>query len=353
MDPKDFMGELNKKLTSHKDELQKNYDEVKNELHEIQAQAGRIPGGNNAPKTFEQTIAGIIKDNFSEIKAGEEQKRNVNFRTKTVGDMTVSANLSGDGTFSYNPRQGIVPSPEWNFRDIISTTFSPTGLFVSYRETGGEGSFTNQTPGSSKSQVDYDFTSVNLSSSFLAGYATFARQMAANLPWLQSTLPRLLLRSFFEAENADFYNTAIAGASGYTASSETDHIEKLIDILAGRLNQKFQNSYVIVSHQEIGRLLKLLYTTGNYFGSGSIVGTPEGSIRIMGTPIIGASWALDGRALIIDRDYIERVETEQLRVDFSFENASNFIQNKVTVRVECYEALNLLRADAHSFFQFS
>jgi hypothetical protein len=67
---------------------------------------------------------------------------------------------------------------------------------------------------------------------------------------------------------------------------------------------------------------------------------------IAGTPILGASWASAGEFLLWDNDFVERVETESLRVEFSFENGTNFIKNLVTAKVECFEELNILRPNA-------
>lgn len=76
---------------------------------------------------------------------------------------------------------------------------------------------------------------------------------------------------------------------------------------------------------------------------------PNGNIRIAGVPVIAVPWVTDDKALIIDNEYIERVETESLRVEFSYEDADNFTKNLVTARVECFEDINLLRTDAHIY----
>ncbi len=56
--------------------------------------------------------------------------------------------------------------------------------------------------------------------------------------------------------------------------------------------------------------------------------------------------------LIFDRDIMERVETESLRVEFSYENNDNFEKNMVTARVECFEELNVLRPDGIIYHDF-
>ncbi len=66
-----------------------------------------------------------------------------------------------------------------------------------------------------------------------------------------------------------------------------------------------------------------------------------------------AAWAQSDHVLIIDRDEIERVETESLRIEFSFEDQDNFIRNLVTARIECFETLNLRRPEGLIYHDFS
>ena len=117
----------------------------------------------------------------------------------------------------------------------------------------------------------------------------------------------------------------------------------------GRADADYSNSFILVKNSEKGEILKQLYSNGYYAGAGSVVGMPDGTIRIADTPVIGASFATAGKIMIIDYDFIERIETESLRIEFSYENEDNFKRNLVTARVECFEDLNLLRPDAHSY----
>ncbi len=304
--------------------------------------------------SFGDSFAKEIENQFSSksdvINAFKNDKdAKFSFQLKQVGTMTAAANLTGDPHASYGSRQGLVPAQRVNFRDLIPTQSSPTGTYVSYRETGGEGAIADQTVGETKAQVDYDFTEVKTVSGYTAGFARFAKQMMFQLPWLQTTLTRLLLRDFYKKENAKFYAAVAAAATGFDTTAETDDAKAIIDVLMGRADTDFNNSFILVKNSQKGRLLKLLYANGFYMGSGSVVGSPDGNIRIADTPLVGVSWATEDKIMIIDTDFIERVETENLRVEFSYEDSDNFQRNLITARVECFEDLNLLRTDAHSY----
>jgi len=292
-------------------------------------------------KSFGQAFAEGLEKNFDEI---QKVKKGQPFRMelKAVGNMLLSSNLTGDGTASYSATQAILPAQKINFRDLVPTTVSPTGLYVQYKESGSEGALAQQTEGSSKGQIDYDFTEVKVVENYIAGFARFSKQMAKQLPYMQSTLPRLLMRDFYKKENDLFWTAVTTAATGSTTTSETDDVKAIIDYLANQANANFNASFAIVNPSQLARLNKLLYTNGYYQGSGGVVSAPNGSITIGGTPLISASWAVDDKILIIDRDYCERVETEALTIEFSMDDADNFTKNLITARIECQENINLM-----------
>ena len=345
-------------------EKMKEIDELKSEVKVLKDNADKnqqvidkfVADGSKKKLTEKKTFGDVFTEeigNAFESKQAEfeafRKDRNAKLiiELKTVGNMLLSSNLSGDGVASYNQRQGLVPSQKVNFRDLIPVTQSPTGLYVTYRETGTEGSISAQTEGSGKTQIDYDLTEVKVVSDYISGYARFSKQMMYQLPFLQGTLQRMLLRDFYKAENAAFFTAVSGGATGSTTMSATVDAEQLIQLIANQMNANFNASYILVNPSEWARLLAT--KPSDYSIPGGTVIDPNGNIRIAGVPVIAVPWVTDDKALIIDNEYIERVETESLRVEFSYEDADNFTKNLVTARVECFEDINLLRTDAHIY----
>jgi len=302
-------------------------------------------------EAYNEAIAEAFEAKQAELKEFQKNKNaKLVIDLKTVGTMTLTDSLTGDGVANYNQRQGLVPAQKINMRDLIPTAVSPTGLYVTYRETGSEGSIGIQTEGNAKSQIDYDLTEVKVVSDYIAGFARFSKQMMFQLPFLQNTLQRMLLRDFYKKENATFFSTVANAATGSTTTSATVDAEQLVDWIANQLGANFDASFALVSYQQWARLLKT--KPSDYSVPGGVVIDPQGNVRIAGVPVIGASWVTDDKALIIDSNYVERVETEGLRVEFSYEDSDNFQKNLVTARVECFEDINLLRTDAVIYADF-
>lgn len=294
---------------------------------------------------FSEQMAEAFEAKQAEIKEFQKNKNaKLTIDLKAVGTMTLGNNLTGDGTATYNQRQGLVPAQKINMRDLIPTAVSPTGLYVTYRETGTEGSIGVQTEGSAKSQIDYDLTEVKVVSDYIAGFARFSKQMMFQLPFLQNTLQRMLLRDFYKKENSTFFTAVSSAATGSTTSSASVDAEQLVDWIANQLDANFEASFALVSYAQWADLLKT--KPADYSVPGGFVIDANGNVRIAGVPVIGASWVTNDKALIIDANYLERVETEGLRVEFSYEDSDNFQKNLVTARVECFEDINIMRTDA-------
>jgi hypothetical protein len=267
---------------------------------------------------------------------------------KTQGsDMTVANSLTGDPVATYNVRQAIIPAQKVNFRSLIPTVISPTGLYVTYSENTGEtNNITEQTEGATKGENEYLFTEVKTVNKYIAGFSVFTKQLLRNLPFMQGTLTRMLMRDFFKEENRYFMNFVLSAATGPTsAGSSPNDIFQLLALIGAQKDTNFDVSFAVVSNTLLARMIGATFTAGYYPGAGMVY-LPGQGLTIWGVPIIGASWVPANYALLIDSDYIERIEVEGLNIAFSFEDSVNFRQNKVTARVECFEELNLLRPES-------
>jgi phage host-nuclease inhibitor protein Gam len=342
-------------LLSVKSELstmvEKSIDSVKAEIKavkdEMDKQAEEVSRKSAAKIASTKSIGEQIAENLdSNMAIAEKELKSsggsFTMNLKAVGNMLLSSNLTGDSVATYNQQQAILPSQKLNFRDLVSTVQSATGTFVTYKESGSEGAITSQTEGASKGQIDYDLTEVKTVNAYIAGFATFSKQMMKSLPFIEQTLTRMMLRDFFKAENAAFFSTVSGAATGSTTVTATDDVEEIIQLIGNQKTANFNASYALVSPAQMARLIINTYNKGYYAGAGAVILNGAGGLTIFGTPVFEASWVTDDKVLIFDRDYLERVEVEGLNVTFSYENGSNFVQNLVTARIECYEAINLM-----------
>lgn len=368
---KEVSEEFNQKMTELQNAIEtKSASEIEQIKNQLQAQYDEfVTKAKPAPQGTVKTLNQAIGDKLAEYKWSAEgvdgelvnelrSKKSIKWELPEVKSiitadeikaMGLANNLSGDPVASYGPRQAILPSQKFNFRDLVPTLNTETGLYVFYKENPVANNIATQGEGCTKGENTYSLSEVKIVQQYIAGFVNFTKQMATSLPWLQTTLPRLLMRDYYKKENALFYSTVSSAATADT-SGETDKVKKIIDFITAQQALNYNTSAVIVSYEDMGDLIKSTYTNGYYSGAGGVIlnGQANG-MTIMGVPVIAAAWATTGSALIWDNDFIERVQVRGLSIELSYENGTNFEKNQVTARIECQTEINLMLAASASY----
>ena len=175
-------------------------------------------------------IKEMINESFDKISLVVKNK-NVYLESKTVGNMTLGASLTGDQPRTYSDTVATLPNQILNFSSLIGAINIGNGSYTFPRRTTAEftsgTTFRVQTEGSDKDQADYDLEMITVNSDFIAGFSVYSRKMANNLPFLESFLPGELRRSYFDAENSIF-NAALITAATASAVTTGNYIERLI-----------------------------------------------------------------------------------------------------------------------------
>lgn len=334
------IGQLKKDIEALNENLKKNQEVIDNF---VASQDKKKVEKKDFGTTWQETIVAEMdkkKDEFAEL----QKNRNASVRLELKVGTMVIANVTGDTQASYNSRQGLVPNQKINMRDLLPTTPSPTGVFVTYRETATSGAIAVQTEGSAKSEIDYSFTNIKTVSKYIAGTARFSKQLMYAMPFLNTTLPRMLLRDFYKKENDYIYSAMQAAATGTNTTPTNIPIEQVISEVANQRKANFNSSYGLIDWDLWAHFLTT--KPNDYSTPGGTTIDANGVVRVAGVPMIGASFADLDTLLLWDNDEVERVETETISVTFSYEDQDNFVKNLVTAKVECFEELNVLRPDS-------
>lgn len=328
------------------DEFQKQFDELA-VLHKA-ANDGKVE-----TKTVGQAFEDEIKGQYKQINGTNEFKsdlleqlnhKNASIRIPlTAKNITLAGNLTGDPIATYSNRQAIFPSQKVNMRDLCRTINTATGLYVFYKETATTNNIYTQDEGSLKGENNYALAETKVVQDFIAGYSTFSKQLVNSLPFMTQTLPAMLTRDFFKAENSIFYNTIVGVAGTGASTGQTDVVKKFVEYAAYQRKQNYNTSFAIVDPNVYAALVNSTYTNGYYPGAGGLMWNGT-SLTISGVPIIEASWANTTTVLFIDSDYLERVQVSGLAIALSYETDDNFKRNLVTARIECQEEINLMLA---------
>lgn len=312
--------------------------ELKAKVDEMNASNGRLKESINAQAfagnrqlEMKAEIADILTQNFDKIKSQTPFNA-----TKTVGNMLLSANLTGTSKISYveNPilRSFFNPHLYDMFRIIPTETGNVT--FPRGNAVVGEGSFTAQTEGSSKAQVDYDVTMVNTAVPFVAGYARVSRQMLQDLPFLQGYLSQSLIEDWNRIVDGRYMATITASATGGSTSS-TGSAPRIIDYIAQLNKLGFGVAdTILTTHAVWAEVLNTLPSNGSYSVPGGIVIGANGETRIAGIPLVAHSQIPTGKIYVMNRGAFATAQASGLSVRSTETNEDDFIKNLVTYRCE-------------------
>jgi len=315
-------------------------DEMQTKLDAIQAHADKLDVKLQEKSKKElskgDAIKAAITENIDKIKS---VKKGAAVEIKAVGDMG-TANLTGDAPRDYNFDVVTFPNQKVNVSDLVGNVMIEGGTYTFTREVVGEGSISTQTEGSSKTQIDYDFLNVDVSTDFLAGFARYSKKMKNNLPYLESFVPKVLRRDYAKAENANFNARLIAEA---TASTEIitgqNKVEMLIAEIAKLDGLDRDVNAIVMTPADYWDILVTEKSTGAGYGLPGIVSLDGGVLRINGIPLLKATWVTANKYFVADWSRINKITTEGLSLDFSEEEGTNFVKNQITARIEAQVAL--------------
>lgn len=316
------------------DELKSFQDAMQKQFDELATKSKKASAGET------KSLGQAIQEKVAPGQVAAELDAKGKFRLELPEVKSFS--LTGDQVASYSNRQAILPAAALNFRDIVPTFQTATGLYVYYREAATTNNIAKQTTlGATKGENSYDLSEVKVVQRYIAGFTQFPKQMAEDLPFLSGALPRMLQRDYFSKENDLFFATVSAAATGTTTTTATDDVEQIIQLIANQRTAKFMPSVVLVSEAQMARLLIGTYNKGFYAGAGAVQIVGQG-MSIWGVPVVSAPWVTDDKALVLDNNYIERVERTGLAVEFSYEAQDSFVSNQVVARIECRTEINLM-----------
>jgi HK97 family phage major capsid protein len=349
--------EVNEKLNTLNESLKgfskaSDVEEVKGLINNLQAHTDKLDikmqdfgkGSNVEKKSFQDVYSKAVEERYDEIKrVGKGHKVMIELK-----DFTLSGSLTGDAVATYNQRQILTPAAKINARDLIPTTVSATGLYVQYKEGALTGAVAAQTEGVAKAELTPTLSEVKVVNEYIAGFTQFSKQSVASLPWIQQTLSRILLREFYKSENAIF-NTAFATGTGSTTSSSTVDCDQLIDWVANLEAANYSASMIVIHPRDWATLAK----TASLNVQVVLAYNPISKMfELNGIPIVKAAWATIDKAIVMDVEYIERVEVEGLKLEFFEQDSDNIQKNLITARIECLEKINIMDTAAIVYGDF-
>lgn len=318
---------------------------------------------NNAPAKQENLLAKAFEANADKFKAlGQRRDASfgLNLELKAVGDMNLTANIGSGWAGSIAGLSNTIltdPFRQVRLRDILRTsTIEQNGVFKYAKKTSGEGAPAIQTEGSSKAQVDYDFTITEVTPKTIAAYAKISKQMLQRLSWLQSFVSTQMLNDLLDVEDASLYDYAGTSAFAGLYESATTYVpsgtvtvasnrwDKLANAYAQLKAARFAPTAILVNPIDEMELLINKESGAGYSNPALLNG---GRLSIAGVPVIASDIVVANTFMIADfNKAAELLFEDNIMTEFAYEDGDNFTKNLVTVRVEESIAMPIYFANA-------
>jgi HK97 family phage major capsid protein len=337
---------------------------VKDEIEKLEAKQNRVKMNQTEVKGFNVTLADAIEqngDSLAKLARGEQKRSSFILDTKTVGNMTEAANLTGDITRQYANQVYALPARKVHLRSLLPIGTINQGLFTFPYESGGEGAPAAQTQGSSKAQVDFDITMKDAAAQYIAGYVRISRQMLDDIPAMTSFLQSRLLEKYLVAEDAQLLSgngtapnlQGITGVATAATGAATVDVEQLVQAIAQLETSDYSATGILVNPTDWAAIMNTKNTNAAYSLPASTVVTTDGSVSIAGIPLYKSTAIAVDKFLVGDWSMGAQIMQNQgISVQFSEMDGDNFTKNMITVRVEARIAFPIYYAGAFVYGDF-
>jgi len=297
----------------------------------------------------ESELGRVFTENASQFKSLERvSKGGFSLNTKAVGTMTLPANIGADWASKIAGLSNTIltdPFRTVHLRDLMRTSvIEQNGVFKFAKKTGSEGGVGIQTEGSSKSQVDYDFTISEVTPKTIAVFAKISKQMLSRLTWLQNFVSTQMVQDLLNFEDdsiLDFAGTSdFSGlwenATAYTPSgsvtASSNRWDKLANAIAQLRANKFAPNAILVNPIDFMELLINKESGAGYSFPALIA---SGNLTVAGVPVVSTDIIPANSFMVADlAKGAELLFEDNIMTEFAYEDGDNFTKNLVTVRVE-------------------
>ena len=285
---------------------------------------------------------------------------------KAVGNMTISGNTTGDVA---RVDRGVELLPEIQ-RNVHIRSFMTQGTtdgteYAITRESGSEGVPTTVGEGITKPQVDYDFEEQRFPVQKIASWLRISEEMLEDTSGLRQFLQNRMVQKHLIAEDAqllfgDGVGSNLTGltinannATDLSVSGITDanNFDAMLQSIGLQRSLERNVDRILQNPLDYYRQLSLKGTDAHYVQPIIFVG---GRATLFGIPLIDNTAISQGNFLLGDFAMGAEIKFRTgVKIDFSTEDGTNFIDNNVTLRVEQRLALPIYYEDSFFYDSFA
>lgn len=332
----------NKDIVNALDEIKKTVNEkVDEKINGIQDHLDKLDiklqsrSGGSQFEINNTTLPLALKNT---LNAKENEVKNLT-NDKLLIKSVFTTNVTGGNNHTFRDAVVLQPAQLVNVTDLIGSTNVQGGAY-SYAVETVTGAPAAQVEGSKKSDVSVAFEYETVQTKFIAGITEVSRQFLNNYSSLANSIPTILGREFYKAENT-LYATELfskATPSAITTGSEVEVLTKEVSAMLG--NNVQPTSIVLNPADYTNILLNETNATSGYDLPPAMNVSSTGQVSVLGVPVYMATWVDAKDYLVLNGDKV--LDCIQEGLNMQVDNSEKFSSNISIFRIEKQSQIAIL-----------
>jgi HK97 family phage major capsid protein len=319
-----------------------------------------------------ETVSSIRKGleaNVAKIKAmagaDKEGVKSNEFSFKAVGDMTITANVSGGNVPVEQRLSGVnaVASRRVRLMDIVSRGVASSNIISWVYQANKDGAAGGTSEGASKNQIDFDLVVTSTSVKKRTAYIKTSLEMIGDIDFMESEIKNELMRELLkDVENQVFQgdntgnnlNGIYTTATAFTAGSFAGTVDNAnnADVLTVAMNQilianQEAPNYILMHPSDVTalKLIKASTTDRRYVDRLVMVG---GDLTLDGVPIVPTTLVTIDKYLIGNFQLATVYDKGEVSISVGLDG-NDFTKNMITTIAEWRGAVIVKNNDRTAF----
>lgn len=331
--------ELFKELDNIKTGLENNLDSKLNAIQnhvdklDVKMQENRSNGLDFGTKNITLPIA--LKNTLNAKENEVKSLTNEKLLVKSV----FTTNVTGGNDHSFRDAVVLKPAQLVNVTDLIGGVQIQGGAYT-FAVEAVTGAPAAQVEGAKKADVSIAFTYETVQTKFIAGITEVSRQFLNNFSSLANSIPTILGREFYKAENTLYSTELFAKATASTILTGSE-VEVLTKEVSSMLGNNVQPTAIVLNPADYTLiLLNETNSTSGYDLPPAMNVSSTGQVSVLGVPVYMATW-VDAKDYIVFNG--EKVlDCIQEGLNLQVDNSEKFSSNVSIFRIEKQSQIAIL-----------
>lgn len=330
---------LLKELTNIKTGLENNLDaklkDIQDHVEKLDIKIQENRKGGLAFGTINTSLPIALKNTLNAKENEVKSLTNDKLLIKSV----FTSNVTGGNEHTYKQDAVLKPAQLVNVTDLIGGVQIQGGAYTFAVETV-TGAPAVQVEGSKKADVSIAFEYETVQTTFIAGITEVSRQFLNNYSSLANSIPTILDREFYKAENT-LYSAELfdkATASTVIGSSEVEILTKEVSTMLGN---NIQPTAIVLNPADYTNiLLNETNATSGYDLPPAMNVSSTGQVTVLGVPCYMATWVGAGDYLVFNGNKV--LDCIQEGLNLQVDNSEKFSSNISIFRIEKQSQIAIL-----------